>query len=92
MKINIGDKYVIEVSSHDFVLCEKKVAKSGKSAGSEVLSRLGYYNKLEQLINALIVHDVKKEDVQSLQAMQKHIELTALECVKAFEVAREGSH
>ncbi|EOS94693.1 DUF5405 family protein [Erwinia tracheiphila] len=84
MKIDIGDKYVLTVDQYQYIVREKKIAKEGKNAGSEVLALVGYYPKIHQAISALINLDVNLSDVQSLQAMQQHIERVAMQCEKAF--------
>lgn len=50
MKIEIDNRYIIESSTHDFVLYEKKVSQSGKTKGQIVLSRLGFFPKMHQLV------------------------------------------
>lgn len=88
MKITIDDRYIIEGGAHDFILSELRTVTRGDNTGQQTKVRLGYYAKLEQLIRALITHDVKQSDVQSIQAMQQHIDRIALHCEKAFgEVA-----
>lgn len=88
MKITIDDRFIIEGGAHDFILSELRTVTRGDNAGQQTKVRLGYYAKLEQLIRALITHDVKQSDVQSIQAMQQHIDRIALQCEKAFsEVA-----
>lgn len=84
MNINIGDKYIIESNAHDFILYELRIVQQGKTAGQETKARLGYFSKLEQLIRTLFSHDIKSEEINSLQDMQQSIERLAMECEKAF--------
>lgn len=84
MKIDIGTKYVLTADQFQNIVREKKVVKEGKNAGSETLALVGYFPKISQAITALIHLDVQLSDVQSLQAMQQHIERVALQCEKAF--------
>ncbi|MEI2684257.1 DUF5405 family protein [Erwinia aphidicola] len=84
MKITIDDRFVIEGGAHDFILSELRIVARGDNKGQQTKVRLGYYAKLEQLIRALITHDVKQSDVQSIQAMQQHIDRIAMQCEKAF--------
>lgn len=84
MKITIDDRFIIEGGAHDFILSELRTVTRGDNTGQQTKVRLGYYAKLEQLIRALITHDVKQSDVQSIQTMQQHIERVALQCEKAF--------
>ena len=48
LHIELGEKYVVTGSAHDLILNEKKIAKEGKNAGQQVLSRLGYYSEFSQ--------------------------------------------
>lgn len=84
MQIDIGTKYVLTADQFQYIVREKKVVKEGKNAGSEALALVGYYPKISQAISALIHLDVQLSEVQTLQAMQQHIERIALQCEKAF--------
>ncbi|MDI9276226.1 DUF5405 family protein [Pantoea sp. EABMAA-21] len=85
MQIDIGDKYVLTADQYQYIVQEKKTVKEGKNAGSEYLSLVGYYPKLSQAINWLIHLDVQLSDVQTLQAMEQHINRVALQCEQAFK-------
>lgn len=88
MKITIDERFIIEGNAHDFILYELRTVTRGDTAGQQTKVRLGYFSKIDQLIRALITHDVKQSDVRSIQAMQQHIERLAMQCEKAFsEVA-----
>ncbi|MDE1188535.1 MAG: DUF5405 family protein [Pantoea sp.] len=84
MYIELGDKYVLTADQYQYIVQEKKTVKEGKNAGSEYLSLVGYYPKLSQAISSLINLDVQLSDVQSLHAMEQHINRVALQCEKAF--------
>lgn len=85
MQIDIGEKYVLTADQYQYIVQEKKTVKEGKNAGSEYLSLVGYYPKLSQAIAGLINLDVQLSDVQSLQAMEQHINRVALQCEQAFK-------
>lgn len=87
MQIDIGEKYVLTADQFQYIVQERKTVKEGKNAGSEYLSLVGYYPKLSQAITGLIHLDVQLSDVQSLQAMEQHINCVALQCEKAFKEA-----
>lgn len=89
MQIDIGTKYVLTADQFQYIVREKKVVKEGKNAGSETLALVGYFPKISQAIAALIHLDVQLSDVQSLQAMQQHIDRISLQCEQAFN---EVSH
>ncbi|PLR26351.1 hypothetical protein PZBJ_06085 [Pantoea endophytica] len=84
MQIGIGEKYVLTADQYQNIIREKKITKEDDNAGKEWQQLVGYYTKLSQAIHALIQLDVRLEDVQSLQAMEQHINRVALQCEKAF--------
>ena len=73
LRIELGDKYVVTGSSHDLILNEKKIAKEGKSAGQEVLSRLGYFSKFEHLVRELMHKEILESEAQTLTELRDHI-------------------
>lgn len=83
LRIELGDKYVVTGSAHDLILNEKKIAKEGKSAGQEVLSRLGYYSKFEHLVRELMHKEILESEAQSLQELRDHIQKVSEMLAKA---------
>ena len=74
LRIELGDKYVVTGSAHDLILNEKKIAKEGKSAGQEVLSRLGYFNKFQHLVRELMHKEILESEAQTLTELRDHIQ------------------
>lgn len=74
LRLELGDKYVVTGSAHDLILNEKKIAKEGKSAGQEVLSRLGYFNKFEHLVRELMHKEILESEAQTLTELRDHIQ------------------
>lgn len=74
LRIELGDKYVVTGSAHDLILNEKKIAKKGKSAGQEVLSRLGYFSKFEHLVRELMHKEILESEAQTLTELRDHIQ------------------
>ena len=74
LRIELGDKYVVTGSAHDLILNEKKIAKEGKSAGQEVLSRLGYFSKFEHLVRELMHKEILESEAQTLTELSDHIQ------------------
>lgn len=74
LRIELGDKYVVTGSAHDLILNEKKIAKEGKSAGQEVLSRLGYFSKFEHLVRELMHREILESEAQTLKELRDHIQ------------------
>ena len=73
LHIELGEKYVVTGSSHDLILNEKKIAKEGKNAGQQVLSRLGYYSKFEHLVRELMHREILQSETQTLEELRDHI-------------------
>lgn len=73
LRIEIGDKWIINSDQYQFILSEKKVAKSGRKAGEEWLDTIGYYPKIEQLISGLIHHHIQQSAITSIEDMAAEI-------------------
>lgn len=73
LHIEFGEKYVVTGSAHDLILNEKKIAKEGKNAGQQVLSRLGYYSKFEHLVRELMHREILQSEAQTLEELRDHI-------------------
>lgn len=84
IRIDIGDKWVITSDQFQFILNEKKVAKSGKKSGEERLDTIGYYPKINQLISGLIHHQIQSSEIQSLKGMAEEMERIGQLCITAF--------
>lgn len=92
MHIEICEKYIVEGGANDFILYEKTIVKRGETKGKETKQRLGYYSKIEHLIRALLNHDIRTSDAQTLQEIQQQLTRISLQCEKAFEASHEASH
>jgi hypothetical protein len=82
--IQVGDKWVITSDQYQFILQEKKIAKTGKMAGKEWLDTIGYYPKINQLVTGLIHHHIQTSVVDSVEAMAAEIARIAQVCEHAF--------
>lgn len=85
--ITIGDKWVITSDQYQFILSEKKVAKSGRKAGEEWLDTIGYYPKLEQLISGLIHHHIQQSTITSIEGMAAEIKSIGEMCASSIKAA-----
>ncbi|MCZ4057839.1 DUF5405 family protein [Pantoea sp. LMR881] len=85
MHIEIGDKYTVEGGASDFILYVKNTVKHGKTAGQETKQRIGYYSKIEHLIRALINHEIRTGEAQTLQEIQQQITRISMWCEEAFK-------
>ncbi|EMP4585789.1 DUF5405 family protein [Enterobacter hormaechei] len=84
IRIEIGDRYVVTSDPFQFILQEKKTAKTGKNVGKEWLDVIGYYPKLSQLVTGLMVHDVLTGEARAFDELAAQIEQVGRECVEAF--------
>ncbi len=87
MQISIGDRYVITSDKYQFVLNQKMTFKDGKNAGESYLKQIGFYPRLSQLVNAMIMADAKEADIESIAALEKQIALFCVEIELAFNQA-----
>lgn len=86
MSINIvvDNKYVITSDQFQFILQEKKVAKSGKNAGKEWLDTVGFYPTINKLVSGLALHSILTGDARHLSDLEKQIEQLGQKCLEAF--------
>lgn len=85
VRIQVSDKWVVTSDQYQFILQEKKIAKTGKMAGKEWLDTIGYYPKINQLVSGLIHHHIHASAVDSVEAMAAEIARIALVCENAFK-------
>ncbi|TKI06226.1 DUF5405 family protein [Martelella alba] len=87
MQISIGDRYVITSDKYQFILNQKMRFKDGKNAGESYLKQIGFYPRISQLVNALIMIDAREADIESMAALEKRIALFCVEIELAFNQA-----
>lgn len=87
LRIEIGDKWIINSDQYQFILSEKKVAKSGRKAGEEWLDTIGYYPKIEQLISGLIHHHIHQSTITSIEEMDAEIKRIGEMCASSIKAA-----
>ena len=84
IRIEIGDRYVVTSDQFQFILCEKKIALTGKNAGKEWLNTVGYYPKLSQLVSGLLHHTILTGDATAFESLAVQVERVAEQCQAAF--------
>ncbi|HBC6261165.1 DUF5405 family protein [Citrobacter braakii] len=84
IRIEIGDRYVVTSDQFQFILCEKKIALTGKNAGKEWLNTVGYYPKLSQLVSGLLHHSILTGDATAFESLAVQVERVAEQCQVAF--------
>lgn len=86
MSINIvvDNKYLITSDQFQFILQEKKVAKSGKNAGKEWLDTVGFYPTISKLVSGLVLHSIFTSEARQFSDLEKQIEELGQKCLEAF--------
>jgi hypothetical protein len=84
IRIEIGARYVVTSDRFQFILKEKKTAKSGKAAGEEWLDVVGYYGTIDKLISGLAHHEILTGSAVSFEALRTQIESIGKQCLAAF--------
>lgn len=84
IRIEIGDRYVVTSDQFQFILRERKFAKSGNDAGKEYLDTVGYYPKLSQLVSGLLHHSILTGDATAFESLTVQVERVAEQCQAAF--------
>lgn len=84
IRIEIGDRYVVTSDQFQFILRERKFAKSGNDAGKEYLDTVGYYPKLSQLVSGLLHHSILTGDATAFESLAVQVERVAEQCQVAF--------
>ncbi|QGU12838.1 hypothetical protein GNG26_21885 [Leclercia sp. J807] len=84
VNIVIDNKYVITSDPLQFVLQEKKIAKSGKNAGKEWLAIVGFYPTISKLVTALALHNILNGEARQFSDLEKQIEQLGEKCLEAF--------
>lgn len=92
MSINIviDNKYVITSDQFQFILQEKKVAKSGKHTGKEWLDTVGFYPTVSKLVSGLVFHSILTGEADSLAKIGEQVERIGQQCLNAFSTAGNG--
>ena len=80
IRIEIGDRYVVTSDQFQFILREKKVAKTGNNADKEYLDTVGYYPKLSQLVSGLLHHSILTGDATAFESLAVQVERVAELC------------
>lgn len=45
--IKLDKKYFIDSDERQYILCERSVTKTGKTAGNEIIKAIGYYSTIQ---------------------------------------------
>ena len=86
MAIKVTDKYEIEADEYQFIVQEKKVAKSGKKAGEAYTVTVGYASNITHALEIIYKRETRKwvsENKATLQSAAKAFNKIAKE-IKEF--------
>ena len=88
MSINIvvDNKFVITSDQFQFILQEKKIAKTGKNAGKEWLDTVGFYPTISKLVAGLVLHNIFTGEARKFSDLEKQVEQLSQKCMDAFSV------
>lgn len=70
LEIIIDEKFIISSDEYNWILKEKKVSKEGK----EYIVTLGYFGKIEHVVNNLLQRLLKTSETSSLQELISTLE------------------
>ncbi|WP_449550304.1 DUF5405 family protein [Lelliottia amnigena] len=82
--IRVGDRFVVTSDQYQFILQEKKTAKSGKNTGKEWLDTVGFYPSISKLVSGLALHYIFTGDARQFSDLEKQIEQLGQKCQEAF--------
>jgi len=73
MIIKLTDNYQISTDSLNYILQKRVIVTKGENEGKERIENVGYYGKIERLLNALLEIKIKDLDVDSITSLQAEI-------------------
>ncbi|NTZ47978.1 hypothetical protein FCM30_19780 [Lelliottia aquatilis] len=82
--IKVNNKFVITSDQYQFILQEKKIAKSGKNAGREWLDIVGFYPTISKLVSGLVLHNILTGEARQFSDLEKQVEQLGQKCQEAF--------
>lgn len=84
IKIVIDNKLLITSDEFQFILQDKKIAKSGKNAGKEWLDTIGFHPTISKLVSGLVLYNVLTCEALHFSELNKQIEQLGQKCLEAF--------
>ena len=90
MKIQITDEYVMTSDAHNFILNEVSTVQTGKNAGKQRLTPIGYYSRVSDLVEGLIDRKMRGSLTRTMKGfIQEHTSLVD-EIKRLFKVGITG--
>jgi hypothetical protein len=82
--IRVADRFVVTSDQYQFILQEKKTAKSGKNTGREWLDTVGFYPTISKLVSGLVFHGILTGEAASFAEIGEQVERIGQHCQAAF--------
>jgi len=73
MIIKLTDNYQISTDSLNYILQKRVIVTKGENEGKERIENVGYYGKIENLLNALLEIKIKDLDIDSIASLRAEI-------------------
>ena len=73
--IHIEGNYYLDADTYQFIICEKKVRKDGKDAGSEYYDQIAFCGNLFQVKNWLFNQELRS-NIELIKNIGKCVELS----------------
>lgn len=67
MKIQITDDYVMTSDAYNFILNEVQVIQEGSNAGKTRLKPVGYYSRVEDLVEGVIDRKMRSSTIRTMK-------------------------
>ncbi len=84
IRISVGDNWVVTSDSYQFILNKKKTVLSGDKKGQEYLEAVGYYSKIDQLVNGLVHFHIRSSESESISQMADELKSISKLCYAVF--------
>jgi len=69
MRIQIDDNFLMDTDDNNFILKEVKISNGEKTKGEKVENIVGYYGKIEHLIEAYFTKQLLRSDATSFDEL-----------------------
>lgn len=82
--IEVGGRFIVTSDQFQFILQEKKTAKSGRNAGKEWLDTVGFYPTIQRLVSGLVFHGILTSEATSFAEIGEQVDRIGQQCQTAF--------
>lgn len=69
MRVHVQDDLYISADGRQYTLERRSVIQTGKTAGDEVFTSLGYYASLQGCVNAIVKQKIAESEVTTLKEL-----------------------